>query len=82
MLIKRTDRAARRGSLVASFDSPNGRLDRRAFLRRSGLSAGGLAAHPWASAIPGVDVVDPLLTLRGLALLQHELAGAQSVPSA
>ena len=43
---------------------------------------GGLSAHPWAAAIPGVDAVDPLLTLRGLALLQRELAGVESVSNA
>jgi len=45
VLIKRTDREARRGSLVAALASQSGGgLDRRSFLRRSGLVAGGLAA--------------------------------------
>ena len=44
MLIKRTQREARRGSLAAAFARPSGGLDRRTFLRRSGLAAGGLAA--------------------------------------
>src|SRR6195256_3582718 len=44
MLIKRTDRQARRGALAAALQSrSDGGLDRRAFLRRSGLAAGGLA---------------------------------------
>ena len=45
MLIKRTERGAQRGTLVAALasDSSKGRLDRRSFLRRSGLVAGGLA---------------------------------------
>ena len=44
MLIKRTERQARRGEL-ATFASQSDRgLDRRAFLRRSGLVAGGLGA--------------------------------------
>lgn len=43
---------------------------------------GGLAAHPWAAAIQGVDAIDPLLTLRGLALLRSEVARLESVPSA
>jgi type III pantothenate kinase len=30
---------------------------------------GGYSALPWAAAVSGVDAVDPLLTLRGLALL-------------
>jgi formate dehydrogenase major subunit len=45
MLIKRTERQARRGSLAAAFADQSGRsLDRRTFLRRSGLVAGGLTA--------------------------------------
>src|SRR6187399_1313597 len=44
MLIKRTDRQARRGTLAGALQSDaDGGLDRRAFLRRSGLVAGGLA---------------------------------------
>ena len=30
-------------------------------------------ALPWARDIPGVDAIDPLLTLRGLALLKREM---------
>ena len=37
------------------------------------ILTGGLAAHPWAAAIPGVDAIDPLLTLRGLAVLHAEV---------
>jgi formate dehydrogenase major subunit len=45
VLIKRTERQARRGSLSAVLaDRNNGGIDRRAFLRRSGLAAGSLAA--------------------------------------
>ena len=45
MLIKRTEREARRGHLAAAFaENSRGALDRRTFLRRSGLVAGGLAA--------------------------------------
>ncbi len=45
MLIKRTERQARRGTLAAALaENQNGGLDRRTFLRRSGLAAGGLAA--------------------------------------
>ena len=44
MLIKRTEREARRGTLAAALASQSGgALDRRSFLRRSGLVAGGLA---------------------------------------
>ena len=45
MLIKKSERQARRGNLVAALASQaGGELDRRNFLRRSGLAAGGLAA--------------------------------------
>ena len=44
MLIRRTERQARRGSLAGFADRAEQGLDRRAFLRRSGLAAGGLAA--------------------------------------
>ena len=44
MLIKRTERQVRRGSLTAALEQHvDSRLDRRSFLRRSGLVAGGLA---------------------------------------
>ena len=52
MLIKRTERQARRGHLAALASQDNKGLDRRTFLRRSGLAAGGLAtlgALPLAS---------------------------------
>ena len=48
MLIKRTQRqrseAASRGSVAESLSAQGGGLDRRTFLRRSGLAGGGLAA--------------------------------------
>ncbi len=45
MLIKRTERQARRGTLAGALQGQSdGGLDRRSFLRRSGLAAGGLAA--------------------------------------
>jgi formate dehydrogenase major subunit len=45
VLIKRTERQARRGSLSAVLaDQNGGGLDRRTFLRRSGIAAGSLAA--------------------------------------
>ncbi|MGH6771153.1 MAG: formate dehydrogenase subunit alpha [Xanthobacteraceae bacterium] len=53
MLIKRTERQARRGALAAALQTQSeAGLDRRSFLRRSGLVAGGLAtlgALPLAS---------------------------------
>jgi formate dehydrogenase major subunit len=45
MLIRRTDKAPARSKLAASLGTlASGAVDRRAFLRRSGLAAGGLAA--------------------------------------
>jgi type III pantothenate kinase len=36
---------------------------------------GGLAGAPWAAGVPGIDVIDPDLLLRGLAILHAEVAG-------
>src|SRR5262249_32308332 len=45
MLIKRTEREIRRGGLAAALPAQTcGSVDRRSFLRRSGLAAGALAA--------------------------------------
>ncbi len=45
MLIKRTERQARRGALAAALQGQSdGGLDRRSFLRKSGLVAGSMAA--------------------------------------
>ena len=41
------------------------------------ILTGGLSAAPWASAIEGVDVIDPDLTLKGLAILHAEVAGGE-----
>jgi len=38
---------------------------------------GGLSAAPWAHGIEGVDVIDPDLTLKGLAILFAEVAGGE-----
>lgn len=38
---------------------------------------GGLSAAPWAGGIAGVDVIDPDLTLEGLAILHAEVAGGE-----
>jgi type III pantothenate kinase len=38
---------------------------------------GGLSAAPWAQGIAGVDVIDPDLTLKGLAILNAEVAGGE-----
>ena len=39
------------------------------------ILTGGLAAAPWARDVAGVDVIDPDLTLKGLAILHAEVAG-------
>ena len=44
MLIKRTERQAQRGNLAAFASQSDRSLDRRTFLRRSGLVAGSLGA--------------------------------------
>ena len=44
MLIKRTERQARRGTLAGLATPDNNGFNRRNFLKRSGLAAGGLAA--------------------------------------
>jgi type III pantothenate kinase len=46
------------------------------------ILTGGLSQAAWADAIPGVDVIDPLLTLRGLALLHAEVKRGESVAQA
>ena len=38
---------------------------------------GGLSNSDWAQAVPGVDAIDPLLTLRGLAILYAEVGYAE-----
>jgi type III pantothenate kinase len=39
------------------------------------ILTGGLSAAPWARDVEGVDVIDPDLTLKGLAILHAEVAG-------
>jgi type III pantothenate kinase len=41
---------------------------------------GGLSAAPWVRDLPGVDAVDPELTLKGLAILWAVVSGSPSVP--
>jgi type III pantothenate kinase len=40
------------------------------------VATGGYSAAPWAASMPGIDVFDRDLTLRGLALLAADRAGA------
>jgi type III pantothenate kinase len=39
------------------------------------ILTGGLSAAPWARAVEGVHVIDPDLTLKGLAILHADVAG-------
>lgn len=41
---------------------------------------GGLSAGPWAHGLPGVDAIDPELTLKGLGILWALASGEPSVP--
>jgi type III pantothenate kinase len=47
-----------------------------------GILAGGLAGAPWARDLPGVDAIDPDLTLKGLATLHAEVAGGPAFSGA
>ena len=46
------------------------------------ILTGGLSAAPWALAIEGVGVIDPDLTLKGLAILHAEVAGGEPLDAA
>ena len=41
------------------------------------MLTGGLSRLPWATAVEGVEAIDPDLTLKGLAILHAEVAGGQ-----
>ncbi len=41
------------------------------------ILTGGLSAAPWARALEGIDVIDPDLTLKGLAILHAEVGGGE-----
>jgi type III pantothenate kinase len=43
------------------------------------ILTGGLSAAPWARAVEGVSVIDPDLTLKGLAILHAEVAGGEGL---
>ena len=43
------------------------------------ILTGGLSAAPWARAVEGVGVIDPDLTLKGLAILHAEVAGGEEL---
>ena len=45
------------------------------------ILTGGLSAAPWARGVDGVDVIDPDLTLKGLAILHREVAGGTPLES-
>ncbi|HET9436202.1 MAG TPA: type III pantothenate kinase [Candidatus Limnocylindrales bacterium] len=41
------------------------------------ILTGGLSQAPWATAIEGVDAIDPDLTLKGLGILHAEVSGGE-----
>jgi type III pantothenate kinase len=41
------------------------------------ILTGGLSTAPWASDLAGIDVIDPDLTLKGLAILYAEVGGGE-----
>ena len=41
------------------------------------ILTGGLSAAPWARSLEGIDVIDPDLTLKGLAILYAEVGGGE-----
>lgn len=41
------------------------------------ILTGGLSAAPWARSLDGIDVIDPDLTLKGLAILYAEVGGGE-----
>ncbi len=41
------------------------------------ILTGGLSAAPWASVLDDIDVIDPDLTLKGLAILHAEVGGGE-----
>jgi type III pantothenate kinase len=41
------------------------------------ILTGGLSSAPWARALRGIDVIDPDLTLKGLAILHAEVGGGE-----
>ena len=43
------------------------------------ILTGGLSESPWARQLEGVDVVDPELTLKGLAILHAEVTGGEPI---
>ncbi len=43
------------------------------------ILTGGLSNAPWAADVEGVDVIDPDLTIKGLAILHAEVAGGDPI---
>lgn len=41
------------------------------------VMTGGLSAAPWARGVEGIEVIDPELTLKGLAILHAEVTGGE-----
>jgi type III pantothenate kinase len=62
-----------RGLVRAVIDSMSNEMTADGSTQPKVILTGGLATSDWAETIPGVDAIEPLLTLRGLALLKREL---------
>ena len=62
-----------RGLVRAVIDSMSTEMTAEGNAPPKVILTGGLATSDWAETIPGVDAIEPLLTLRGLALLKREL---------
>jgi type III pantothenate kinase len=45
--------------------------------RVGAILTGGLSRAPWVTSLPGIDVIDPDLTLKGLAIFHSEVAGGE-----
>ena len=78
----------RRPGLPGPHPGPAGDDPNRAGQDREGrrletiqvVLTGGLSAAPWARALPGVDAIDPELTLKGLAILWALASGEPTEP--
>jgi type III pantothenate kinase len=82
---RNTVAAMQAGTIFGYQALVNGLLDRirRELAEAAGVDpagittilTGGLAAAPWAADLEGIGVIDPDLTLKGLAILHAEVAG-------
>lgn len=71
-----------RGLVREVIDSISKEMTADGNARPKVILTGGLSTSDWAETIPGIDAVEPLLTLRGLALLKRELMTLPKVAGA